>query len=454
MIQGSNNPFSCTPAVVGLNNQIIELGTISRVDDTFTFSTGFKWMINSQNYENTTTFDYTPDPATTDFKRIDVAVLNQNNEIEFLAGTESDTIALRPTIPVNNLLLTQWNINGSSIEDSVDPLIGDVFVKKSFAQPYIFNGTGSNQEIPLDALGRTEIRLNNSSLVSVKGFNLSLITGNSSAEVPYIGKEYVIRNITGVDITILHNDLSAGLLFLSKDGSNVLIPNGESLTIKYGGGGFYEGLRSWLNATSLVDTNFQVVTSLPTTGIETNKLYKLPDGSFNWHNGTNWNTLGGGGVSQYPKVIVFNNNSDGSILPLTGTTATTIIASFTIPANTIPANCELRLNVKMKCSGTAGQKYYYSNWDNTNVSVKPFSPLTSFSNTTNQNINVLKTMLIRDGDAYTHSVTNQYEDYLWDTANNTFLFDVTVDNTLNIWGRLVNSADTLEFDSLILEVLA
>lgn len=250
MIQGSNNPFSCTPAVVGLNNQIIELGTISRVDDTFTFSTGFKWMINSQNYENTTTFDYTPAPATTDFKRIDVAVLNQNNEIEFLAGTESDTIALRPTIPINNLLLTQWNINGSTIEDSVDPLIGEAFIKKSFAQPYLFDGSGTNQEIPLDPLGREEIRLTNESLESVKGFNLSLITGVPSAEVPFIGKEIRIRNLTGRDVEFKHSDLTAGLIFLARNNSDVVIPDNEDLIIKYGGGGFYEIDKSWSDGIS------------------------------------------------------------------------------------------------------------------------------------------------------------------------------------------------------------
>lgn len=245
MINASNNPFSCQPAVIGLNNQILELGTITRVTNTFTFSLGFKWEINSQIFQNTTTFDYTPLAATTGYKRIDIAVLNTNNEIEFLAGTESDTIALRPTIPVNNLLLTQWNIDGATIEDSETPLLGSDFVKKTFAQPFSFTGTGEHATIPLDPLGREEIRLTNASLVSIGGFDLSLITGNPSAEVPYLGKRYRIRNLTGVDVTLLNDYIMPDIIFYSRDGEDVIIPNGHEIEIIYAGGAFAEGLRSW-----------------------------------------------------------------------------------------------------------------------------------------------------------------------------------------------------------------
>lgn len=244
MINASNNPFSCEPAVIGLNNQILELGTISRVDDTFTFSVGFKWEINSLIFQNTTTFDYTPAAATTGYKRIDIAVLNTNNEIEFLAGTESNTIALRPTIPLNNLLLTQWNIDGATIEDSETPLVGSDYVKKSFAQAFAFNGTGADNVIPLDPLGRSEIRLLGTGLTSISGFDLSLITGNASAEVPYIGKIYMLVNLTGADVTLKHSDGSADILFLAKESTDLVIPNGERLTMIYGVD-FEEAFRSW-----------------------------------------------------------------------------------------------------------------------------------------------------------------------------------------------------------------
>lgn len=246
MINASNNPFSCEPAVIGLNNQILELGTISRVDDTFSFSTGFKWEINSQIFQNTTTFDYTPATATTGYKRIDIAVLNANNEIEFLAGTESDTIALRPTIPLNNLLLTQWNIDGATIEDSETPLVGSDYVKKSFAQPYSYSESGANKSIPLHPLGYSEVRLTNSSLVSISGFNVDLISGNPNAEVPFLRKKIFVKNLTGNDVVFKNGDsVNADIQLNIKGNTDVIVPNGEVIVFDYDPGGMDEFIRSF-----------------------------------------------------------------------------------------------------------------------------------------------------------------------------------------------------------------
>lgn len=245
MINASNNPFSCEPAVIGLNNQILELGTISRVDDTFTFSVGFKWEINSQIFQNTITFDYTPAAATTGYKRIDIAVLNTNNEIEFLAGTESDTIALRPTIPLNNLLLTQWNIDAATIGDSETPLVGSEYVEKSFASSYAYPSiTGTDAVIPLPANGASTIIVNNSSLISIAGFDLSLITGNPNAKVPYLGKEYTLENQTNNNITLKHLS-SVAIEFFALDKTDLIIPPGKSVRFNYGGSQVKETFKNW-----------------------------------------------------------------------------------------------------------------------------------------------------------------------------------------------------------------
>lgn len=159
------------------------------------------------------------------------------------------------------------------------------------------------------------------------------------------------------------------------------------------------------------------------------------------------------GGTQYPKVILFENNSSGSIPNLTGTVATTILSSYIIPANTIPANSNLRMTLKMKNSGTTSQKYVYVTWSNVDVGTKLFSPLTSFTNNTRDYLKIQKSMLIKGGNAYTPSLTNQYSDLTSDNLNS-FAFDVTVDNTIYVWGRLGNVADTLIFDCLILEILA
>lgn len=244
-ITASNNPFSCTPVLVGNNNAILELGTITRVSNTFTFSIGFKWRINALTYQNASAIDLTIIPATTGFKRIDVAVLNTSNTIELLSGVESETIALQPTIPVNALVLTTWNINGVTIEDEATPLIGEDYVKKSFALAYVYPDiTGADASIPIPANGASQIVMSNASLTSITCLDLSAITGNPSAEVPYPNKVLEITNLTGNDIELKHAT-GSGIQFFTKDELSIIIPNKETLYVKYNTDGAIEFDRSW-----------------------------------------------------------------------------------------------------------------------------------------------------------------------------------------------------------------
>jgi len=120
-ITGSNNPFSCDPVVFANANTIMSLGTITRADNVFTFSVGFVWKINGVTYQNTAPVELTIAEATEGFNRIDNALLNTSNTIELQQGLESDTIALRPVAPDNNIILTTWNISGETIGEAVAP---------------------------------------------------------------------------------------------------------------------------------------------------------------------------------------------------------------------------------------------------------------------------------------------------------------------------------------------
>ena len=245
-ITGSNNPFACEPVVFANANTIVSLGTITRDGNEFTFSVGFVWKINGVTYQNTAPVVITIAEASTGFERIDNALLNTSNSIELQQGLESETIALKPVAPDTNIVLTSWNISGTTIGDTEDPIIGTSFVKKSFTAPFISAVTGADAIIPLDPNGYSEIRLTDADLTSIAGFDLSLITGNPSAEVPYNGKPYIIRNLTGNDIIIKNEDYTnADNPFYLSGGADLVFPNGQAIYVLYDAAGFNEIFKSW-----------------------------------------------------------------------------------------------------------------------------------------------------------------------------------------------------------------
>jgi hypothetical protein len=116
--------FNLTNAIQGmytLTDGIKELGTISNVDNDYTFSVGYKWRINGIDYENEETVLNVPD-ASTGFYRIDIAVVDETNSIYIVSGVESSTLALQPENPPNTLILCVFQIFEGIISNS-DPVI-------------------------------------------------------------------------------------------------------------------------------------------------------------------------------------------------------------------------------------------------------------------------------------------------------------------------------------------
>lgn len=255
-ITGSNNPFACEPVVFANANSIVSLGTITRDGNEFTFSVGFVWKINGVTYQNTAPVVLTISEASEGFTRIDNALLNTSNTIELQQGLESETIALKPVAPDTNIVLTSWNISGTTIGDTEDPIIGTSFVKKSFSAPFIADVTGADAIIPLDPNGYSEIRLTDASLASIAGFDLSLITGVPTAEVPYNGKPYIIRNLTGNDITIKNELGAADFPFYLSGGADLVFPNGQAIYVLYDAAGFNEIFKSWSDFKDVIEGYF------------------------------------------------------------------------------------------------------------------------------------------------------------------------------------------------------
>lgn len=128
MIRGSQNPFSCSPVIVSDASGVVALGTVSRIGNVFTFSTGFKWRINGIVYENTVPFIFTVPSATEGLNRTDIAILNSSNGIERIQGAENNSIALTPTPPANSVVVTSWSISGDSISDAAtDQIASNIY---------------------------------------------------------------------------------------------------------------------------------------------------------------------------------------------------------------------------------------------------------------------------------------------------------------------------------------
>lgn len=118
--------FNLSDALGGvwaLTNKILQLGEITRVGDTFTFSVGYQWRINGIIYSNAET-DLTINPAASGYHRIDIAVLGTNNNIYIVQGVEvliAET-AQEPPAPIDTLELCSFIIEEAAISEPAPPV--------------------------------------------------------------------------------------------------------------------------------------------------------------------------------------------------------------------------------------------------------------------------------------------------------------------------------------------
>lgn len=216
------------------------------------------WNINGVNYSNAEEVDILIPLTSEGMHRWDRIVLTTTNTFELVSGDEvilADEPAL-PILPINTLEYTLFKVTDAEVGDMTSPNIGDYFIKKSFAKSFAYSSlTGENAVVPLPPNGESTIILNNPGLVSVAGFDLSLITGNSSAEVPFSNKVYRLENQTPNSIVLKH--LGAALIgvFIRTTESDLIIPPGEFLYLDYGISTMETLIKSWSNQSDRVYVN-------------------------------------------------------------------------------------------------------------------------------------------------------------------------------------------------------
>jgi hypothetical protein len=204
-----------------VNNRFIALGNITRSVNTFTFTSGFAWIINSSSYVTTTDTNLVVEEATEDNYRIDIVVANTLGELVLIQGEESEDVAVQPIVPANTLFLCSFNIFGDTIGDNSEPVLGLDFVKKIYYSEFQFIAPIDVISLPL--AGMTGF------IFEVGDFNIKGFSVENSVEL-YEGKEFSLKNNSNDVISLEHFNTNVDIWFNFFDEENSTLQPKE---IKY-----------------------------------------------------------------------------------------------------------------------------------------------------------------------------------------------------------------------------
>lgn len=228
------------------DTRIIENTGIEIVGTNVVINESWKWLIVSILYSNDSQITLPITLATEGNQKICYLCANQDNGFELVYGPESETNPSAPTI-VNNLLpVTFFLVTDGSVGTPAEPIVGDVYKKKSENLGYSYLLKGTRAVIQLRPEGHNYYSIGSSLLISVDGFGLSLITGNPNAEMPYPMKDLFIHNTGTTPFTLLHDGTgSATSKFFFLDETDLVVPPGGKVWLKYGGTYCQLFLTSW-----------------------------------------------------------------------------------------------------------------------------------------------------------------------------------------------------------------
>lgn len=204
---------------LGSYNQLLFVEEIILDVQEVTIPSGAQWIIGGVNYSTTADTIIEIPFCSTGLNRIDILVANQEGEIILVQGTETDSIALRPNIPVNTVLVTQLNVSDSAVGDPETPIIGTSFISKNEKGTQFISTSGL-----IASLGITEKStiVFNGNATEFQGFI------KTSEDLLYDGRIFHIVNKGSVDLQLNHLD-SFGTLdckfFNPTETDLVLAPN-------------------------------------------------------------------------------------------------------------------------------------------------------------------------------------------------------------------------------------
>lgn len=109
----------------GNYSQLLSVGEISVTGLVISVPSGAQWVYENVNYATVAVTNITETLCATGFLRKDILVANQSNQIVLVKGTESETIRIRPNIPLGTILVTEIDVDDSTIGDTTTPIIGN-----------------------------------------------------------------------------------------------------------------------------------------------------------------------------------------------------------------------------------------------------------------------------------------------------------------------------------------
>lgn len=147
MIGFDNPPSEGSSYVQNSSDKFTSLGTVTRFLNSFKFEPSFKWIIDLNNYAEPVQFNVNVATADPGLYRKDICYATTDNQLHYLSGEASTTVAIAPILPLNSLLLGSWTIFGDVISDFVPRVnglqltveAGDSFEKTIGDFEYIFN---------------------------------------------------------------------------------------------------------------------------------------------------------------------------------------------------------------------------------------------------------------------------------------------------------------------------
>lgn len=144
MIKASNNPFECTPAIIGNSedNELVYDAGFSLVGQNLTMNAGWQWKINLETFTNPSPVIINIPFASTGKQRIDRIVATVNNTFIRVYGTESVSNPVAPSIPNDTVEVTFFTVNDGAIDEPSEPIIGSLYVQKEESQEITLSGSG------------------------------------------------------------------------------------------------------------------------------------------------------------------------------------------------------------------------------------------------------------------------------------------------------------------------
>lgn len=216
------------------DDKITHLGNILTDENEVTFTTGFQWRINGQNYANASDFVTTIPYAGAGLERKDIVVVKDDNTMQRIAGTEVASNPVLPAVPPNTLLLSTISVYEDSIGTPTPPVIGDDFIAKV---PLAVNVSVEGGE-PI--FHNTTILTEDRRFIIVDSYSgtgniLGILVEGGGTLYPDL--RVVLRNDSGGDIILEHGyntDIDiAGFYF--QNGQDYRWRDGETIEFSYSG---------------------------------------------------------------------------------------------------------------------------------------------------------------------------------------------------------------------------